>query len=152
MKLAITGKGGVGKTTLASTLARLYADEGRPVLAADVDPDANLGLALGMSQEEVDSIVPISKMRTLVEERTGANEANKFFKLNPFVSDIPEKYAHEINGVKLLVMGTVDVGCEDGAPFVGVETCERGGQRRLADAALAGDSYFHIGKDPPGRS
>ena len=76
MKLAITGKGGVGKTTLASTLARLYADEGRPVLAADVDPDANLGLALGMSQEEVDSIVPISKMRTLVEERTGANEAN----------------------------------------------------------------------------
>ena len=110
MKLAITGKGGVGKTTLASTLARLYADEGRPVLAADVDPDANLGLALGMSQEEVDSIVPISKMRTLVEERTGANEANKFFKLNPFVSDIPEKYAHEVNGVKLLVMGTVDTG------------------------------------------
>lgn len=110
MKLAITGKGGVGKTTLASTLARLYADEGRPVLAADVDPDANLGLALGMSQEEVDSIVPISKMRTLVEERTGANEANKFFKLNPYVSDIPEKYAHEVNGVKLLVMGTVDVG------------------------------------------
>ena len=110
MKLAITGKGGVGKTTLASTLARLYADEGRPVLAADVDPDANLGLALGMSQEEVDSIVPISKMRTLVEERTGANEANKFFKLNPFVSDIPEKYAREVNGVKLLVMGTVDVG------------------------------------------
>ena len=110
MKLAITGKGGVGKTTLASTLARLYADEGRPVLAADVDPDANLGLALGMSQEEVDSIVPISKMRTLVEERTGANEANKFFKLNPYVADIPEKYAKEINGVKLLVMGTVDVG------------------------------------------
>ena len=110
MKLAITGKGGVGKTTLASTLARLYADEGRPVLAADVDPDANLGLALGMSQEEVDSIVPISKMRTLVEERTGANEANKFFKLNPYVSDIPEKYAREVNGVKLLVMGTVDTG------------------------------------------
>ena len=52
MKVAITGKGGVGKTTLSSTLARLYAAEGRPVLAADVDPDANLGLALGLSQEE----------------------------------------------------------------------------------------------------
>ena len=110
MKLAITGKGGVGKTTLASTLARLYADGGRTVLAADVDPDANLGLALGLSQEEVDAIVPISKMRTLVEERTGANAANKFFKLNPYVADIPDTFSKEINGVKLLVMGTVDTG------------------------------------------
>ena len=110
MKVAITGKGGVGKTTLSSTLARLYADQGRVVLAADVDPDANLGLALGMSQEEVDSIIPISKMRTLVEERTGADPSNKFYKLNPYVADIPEKFARDINGVKLLVMGTVDVG------------------------------------------
>ena len=110
MKVAITGKGGVGKTTLSSTLARLYAAEGRTVLAADVDPDANLGLALGLSQEEVDEIIPISKMRTLVEERTGANDANRFFKLNPYVADIPEKYSKDVNGVKLLVMGTVDVG------------------------------------------
>ncbi|MCI8619618.1 MAG: AAA family ATPase [Oscillospiraceae bacterium] len=110
MKLAITGKGGVGKTTLSSTLARLYAAEGRPVLAADVDPDANLGLALGLSQAEVDAIVPISQMRTLVEERTGVNAANTFLKLNPYVADIPEKFAKDVNGVKLLVMGTVDVG------------------------------------------
>ena len=110
MKVAITGKGGVGKTTFASTLARLYASEGRTVLAADVDPDANLGLALGFTEEEVNSIVPISKMRKLVEERTGANSLNKFFKLNPQVSDIPDTYAKEINGVKLLVMGTVETG------------------------------------------
>ena len=110
MKVAITGKGGVGKTTLSSTLARLYAAEGRTVLAADVDPDANLGLALGLSQEEVDEIVPISKMRSLVEERTGASASNKFFKLNPYVADIPDTFSKDINGVKLLVMGTVDLG------------------------------------------
>ena len=110
MKVAITGKGGVGKTTLSSTLARLYADEGRTVLAADVDPDANLGLALGLTQEEVDAIVPISKMRDLAKERTGASDDNRFYKLNPYVADIPEKFAKTVNGVKLLVMGTVDVG------------------------------------------
>ena len=110
MKVAITGKGGVGKTTLSSTLARLYADEGRTVLAADVDPDANLGLALGLTQEEVDQIIPISRMKDLAKERTGASDDNKFYKLNPYVADIPEKYAKSINGVKLLVMGTVDLG------------------------------------------
>ena len=110
MKLAITGKGGVGKTTLSSTLARLYADEGRTVLAADVDPDANLGLALGLTQEEVDEIIPISRMKDLAKERTGASDDNKFYKLNPYVADIPEKFARTVNGVKLLVMGTVDLG------------------------------------------
>ena len=110
MKVAITGKGGVGKTTFSSILCRLYAEEGRNVLAADVDPDANLGLALGLSEEEVNAIVPVAKMRQLVEERTGANSLNKFFKLNPQVSDLPDKLSKNINGVKLLVMGTVETG------------------------------------------
>ena len=63
MKIAVTGKGGVGKTSFATTLARAFAAEGRSVLAADADPDANLGLALGFPEELVESIVPISKMR-----------------------------------------------------------------------------------------
>ncbi|MCI6730829.1 MAG: carbon monoxide dehydrogenase accessory protein CooC [Lachnospiraceae bacterium] len=109
MKVAVTGKGGVGKTTFSSILARLYAEEGKSVLAADVDPDANLGLALGFTEEELDQITPISKMTDLAKERTGASGMGKFLKLNPRVDDIPETFARTRNGVKLLVMGTVDV-------------------------------------------
>ena len=111
MKIAVTGKGGVGKTTVAAILARLYAEEGRNVLAVDVDPDANLGLALGFSEEEPESITPISKMKELIQDRTGVDPEgiSKMFRLNPKVDDIPEKFAKTCNGVKLLVLGTVDV-------------------------------------------
>lgn len=109
MKVAVTGKGGVGKTTFSAILARLYAEEGKSVLAADVDPDANLGLALGFTEEELDAITPISKMSDMAKERTGANASGKFLKLNPQVDDIPEMFARTCNGVKLLIMGTVDV-------------------------------------------
>jgi CO dehydrogenase maturation factor len=112
MKIAITGKGGVGKTTVAAILARLYADEGRKVLAADVDPDANLGMALGFTQQELEGLTPITKMRELIAERTGAGAETfgKFFKINPKVDDIPDMMAKEKNGVKLLVMGTIELG------------------------------------------
>ncbi|MDR3304840.1 MAG: AAA family ATPase [Clostridiales Family XIII bacterium] len=112
MKIAVTGKGGVGKTTLVSVLAGLYAREGKTVLAVDVDPDSNLGLALGFTEKELDEITPISQMTDLISERTGSTKDSfgKFFKINPEVKDIPDRYAREKNGVKLLVMGTVETG------------------------------------------
>ena len=111
-KLAITGKGGVGKTTLASILARLYAADGRTVLAIDADPDANLGAALGVSAEDLARVTPIAQLNELIEERTGAKPGTVggFFKINPKVDDIPERFSVAKDGVRLLVMGTVKKG------------------------------------------
>jgi CO dehydrogenase maturation factor len=110
MKIAISGKGGVGKTTFASFLVRALADEGKRVLAIDADPDANLAQALGVKNSE--DIVPISEMKELVEERTGAKVGamGQFFKLNPKVDDLPERLSVEVNGVKVMVMGSVKTG------------------------------------------
>lgn len=79
MKIAVSGKGGVGKTTVSATLAHLYAQEGRKVIAADVDPDANLGLALGFPEEVLDEILPISAMRKMISERTNASPDRTFY-------------------------------------------------------------------------
>ena len=113
MKIALSGKGGVGKTTVAAVLCRLYEAEGKKVLAVDADPDANLGSALGFTAKELAEIKPISKLDELISERTGKNSADygaKLFKLNPKVDDIPERFSLEKNGVKLLLMGTVESG------------------------------------------
>jgi CO dehydrogenase maturation factor len=105
MKFAISGKGGVGKTSLAALLSRTFADSGYSVLAIDADPDSNLAATLGFPQPE--KITPISEMGDLVIERTGAQpgQVGSLFKLNPKVDDLPEKYWLEYNGVKLMVMG-----------------------------------------------
>jgi CO dehydrogenase maturation factor len=112
MKVAITGKGGVGKTTLASLLAHIYAAGGKSVLAIDANPDANLAMALGIPQKEADKIIPIAEMKDLIEERTGAKPGSKatYFKLNPKVDDIPEKFSARIDGIRLLKMGSVKGG------------------------------------------
>lgn len=112
MKIAISGKGGVGKTTIAAGLARLFEEDGRKVIAIDADPDANLALALGMPLKEASAIVPLSDMNELIEERTGAKPgfSGGFFKLNPKVEDIPERFGVTQGGIRVLVVGTVESG------------------------------------------
>jgi CO dehydrogenase maturation factor len=110
LKLAVTGKGGVGKTTVASLIIRHVAEGGNRVIAIDADPDANLGATLGF--DGMDRIVPIAEMDALIEERTGAKpgQSGSFFTINPKVDDLPEKLWLEKGNVRLMVMGTVKKG------------------------------------------
>jgi len=112
MKLAIAGKGGSGKSTIAGALALLLARRGGRVLAVDADPDANLASALGVPADRRLDIVPIADRKALVEERTGAKvkQYGQMFKMNPEVSDIADEYATVHNGVALLVLGAIEAG------------------------------------------
>jgi CO dehydrogenase maturation factor len=111
-KIAITGKGGTGKTTLAAVLAHMYAQSGRKVIAIDADPAPNLGLALGFPPEAMAQLSPIVEMEELIAERTGAEPGGMggYFRMNPRVDDIPERFSAVHRGVRLLVMGRVKGG------------------------------------------
>lgn len=110
MKLAVTGKGGVGKTTVSALLARGLQKAGHTVIAIDADPDSNLAATMGYPHPE--TIRPLVELKDLIEERTGVKPGTTggMFRLNPFVEDIPEKYAVEIDGIKVLVAGAVKKG------------------------------------------
>jgi CO dehydrogenase maturation factor len=112
MKLAISGKGGVGKTTLAALLAQVYAAAGRDVLAVDADPSPCLAGALGFPEQKLAQLEPIVEMEELIEERTGAKPGTSggFFTINPRVDDLPERFSVSHRDVRLLEMGSVDLG------------------------------------------
>jgi len=112
MKLAITGKGGTGKSTIAGILAHYYKNDGYKVLAVDADPDSNLASAIGIPAEKASSIIPISEQRKLIKERTGASPGRfgQLFKMNPTVHDIPDEFCIDYQGIKLLVMGAIRKG------------------------------------------
>jgi CO dehydrogenase maturation factor len=108
MKVAIAGKGGVGKTTVAASLARCWRDLGYRVIAVDADPDANLAGTLGYRGP---AVTPLVKLKSLIEERVGGGDGwGGFLRMNPRVDDIPEQFGIEVNGVRVLVMGTIERG------------------------------------------
>lgn len=111
MKIAVSGKGGVGKTTLSSFFVKWFAEQNRSVLAIDADPDANLGHGLGI--QGASEIIPIAKMKELIAERTETTPGTfgGLFKLNPKVDDLPEKVAVPSGDhIRLMVMGGVKKG------------------------------------------
>ena len=112
MKIAISGKGGVGKTTLAGVMARILAHQGRKVLAIDADPDSNLASAIGLPKEVLAKLLPIASMTSMIEERTGAKKGSygTMFKLNPKVDDLPDDMGVVYQGVKLLLLGCIPQG------------------------------------------
>jgi len=111
-KIAISGKGGVGKTTLAALLAHIYARRGHAVIAVDADPAGGLAGALGFPPELADRLTPIAEMDDLIYERTGAKPGSYggFFSLNPRVDDIPDRFSVSHGGVRLLKLGTIEAG------------------------------------------
>lgn len=112
LKIAISGKGGVGKTTLTSLLAAHYASRGRQVLAIDADPSPCLGPALGFSEAQLLDLLPIAEMSELIAERTGSDPraSGGVFKMNPRVADIPERFAAQRDNIRLLLLGAVQQG------------------------------------------
>ena len=110
MKLAVSGKGGVGKTTFSALMIRTLNDEGKRVLAIDADPDANLAAGIGVS--DADKVVPISEMEDLIFERTGAKPGSigGYFKLNPKVDDLPEAVSVSFDQIKLMRLGGIKKG------------------------------------------
>ena len=108
MKIAISGKGGVGKTTFAANLANYLAEQGMRILAVDADPDASLGTVLGIPEDILAQLKPIVDMKELIEQRMGGSGA--FYPLNPQVDDILDDYSVQVGGIRFFRMGNIKGG------------------------------------------
>jgi CO dehydrogenase maturation factor len=107
MKIAVSGKGGVGKTLIAACLASGFAERGLKTIAIDADSSPNLALTLGLSTEEARKIMPISENKELVDSKTGTGYSG-VYRLSFTVDDVVRDYAVSTPfGVSLIVMGTV---------------------------------------------
>jgi len=111
MKIAVAGKGGVGKTTVAAGLCLLLAEQGRSPWAIDADPNNCLGYALGFPQDMLADVKPLSEMRQMLAERAGSSAGQGgMFLLSPDVTDLIADYEIKNRNISLLVMGVVDEG------------------------------------------
>ena len=112
MKIAISGKGGVGKTTIMALLANQFKKEGKEVLIIDADPSPHMAQTLGII--DIDKIRPIADMTELLVERSGKTPGSPFYQINPMVDDLLQKFMIEQDGIRLMVLGaiqTAESGC-----------------------------------------
>ena len=107
MKIAISGKGGVGKTTIMALLAGELRKEGREVLIIDADPSPHMAQTLGIGN--AGEVKPIAEMTKMLAERAGKTEGSPFYNLNPDVNDLLRDFMIDHEGVRLMVLGAVQV-------------------------------------------
>ncbi|OGQ96907.1 MAG: carbon monoxide dehydrogenase [Deltaproteobacteria bacterium RIFOXYD12_FULL_57_12] len=132
MKIAISGKGGVGKTTIMALLAAQLQKEGRDVLVIDADPSPHMAQTIGV--ENVERITPIADMKEMLIERSGKTPGSPFYQINPQVDDLMERFMLKHDGIRLMVLGAIQTG--DG----GCACPENNVLRRLLTKLLLGPS------------